>query len=155
MRAETLKAARRVELARLSQEFEKSREAMKARHASEIAAQRTAWRLLAEDRQEIWSDHRKTFAVPEPEQGRAEQEKTRRDQFQDAASGTDRTEARPAPRRKPDNEQEVAARSNRQGWRARRSAAERKADGSYRERDRDKGDDGGGRTRQRDRHDPD
>jgi hypothetical protein len=155
MRAETLKAARRVELTRLSQEFEKSREAMKARHASEIAAQRTAWRLLAEDRQEIWSDYRKTFAMPEPEQGRTEQERNRRDQFQDAASGTDRTEARPAPRRKPDNEQEVAARSNRQGWRARRSAAERKADGSYRERDRDKGNDGGGRSRQRDRHDPD
>jgi hypothetical protein len=79
---------------------------MKARHASEIAAQRTAWRLLAEDRQKIWSDYHKTFAIPEPERGRAEQEKNRRDQFEDAASGTDRTEARPAPRRKPDNVRE-------------------------------------------------
>ncbi|WGJ13272.1 hypothetical protein QEV83_11165 [Methylocapsa sp. D3K7] len=122
---------------------------MKSRHAKEIAAQRTAWRLLAEDRQKIWSDYRQTFGISDSGQSQTEQERTPRDQFQDAASGRDPT------RRKPENEQESSGRSNRQGWRARRSAAERKDDGSYRERDRGKSDDSGGRSRQRDRHDPD
>ena len=65
-RAATLKAARRVELAKLSQEFQKDRETMKARHASEVAAQKTVWRQLAAEREKVWSDYRQEFAIKEP-----------------------------------------------------------------------------------------
>jgi len=159
-RAATLKAARRVELAKLSQEFQKDREAMKARHASEIAAQKAVWRQLAAEREKVWSDYRKEFATKEAEQDKAEQQQSHRDKFPDAASGPARAETRRGHRRQPDNVREnqvsstqAAEKSNQQGWRARRSAAEPKADGSYRKRDR--GNDGGGRSRQRDRYDHD
>jgi hypothetical protein len=54
-RAATLKAARRVELVKLSQEFQKDRDAMKTRHASEVAAQKAVWRQLAAEREKVWS----------------------------------------------------------------------------------------------------
>jgi hypothetical protein len=165
MRADTLKAARRVDLANLSQEFQARRDIMKARHAQEIAGQRRDWRLLAEDRDKIWSDYRKEFGIPDAGQAEDRQqgpgtEQTRRDQFQEA-SGNGRAYAKPDPRHKPKDGMERQGdrpppgdQSNRKGWRARRSAAERKADGSYRERDRNKDDDSGGRSRGRDRHEP-
>jgi hypothetical protein len=156
-RAATLKASRRVVLAKLSQEFQKNRESMKARHASEVAAQKTVWRQLAADRQKVWSDYRQEFASIESEQDKADHQKTHRDQFRDAASGTTPPEVN---EQKADKNQENGAdrtptteKSTRRDWRARRSAAERKADGTYKKRDR--GDDDGGRTRQRDRHEPD
>jgi len=130
---------------------------MKARHASEVAAQKTVWRQLAADRQKVWSDYRQEFASIESEQDKADHQKTHRDQFRDAASGTTPPEDN---EQKADKNQENGAdrtptteKSTRRDWRARRSAAERKADGTYKKRDR--GDDDGGRTRQRDRHEPD
>jgi len=86
-RAATLKAARRVELAKLSQEFQEDREAMKARHASEVAAQKAVWRQLAAEREKVWSDYRKEFAIPEPRQEPGQQQ-SHRDEFREAASGT-------------------------------------------------------------------
>jgi hypothetical protein len=158
-RAATLKAARRVELAKLSQEFQKSRETMKARHASEVAAQKTVWRQLAAEREKVWSDYRKEFATPEPQQ-EAGQQQSHRDEFRDAASGATETGTKPERERKADQNQGNGAdraptteKSPRRDWRARRSAAERKADGSYKKRDRGKDD--GGRSRRRDRYDHD
>jgi hypothetical protein len=158
-RAATLKASRRVELAKLSQEFQKNREAMKARHASEVAAQKTVWRQLATERKKVWSDYRQEFAIKEAEQENASQQQSHRDEFREAASGTTQAEAKPEHESRADKTQENAAetatteKSTRRDWRARRSAAERKADGSYRKRDR--GDDDSGRSRERDRHDHD
>jgi hypothetical protein len=156
-RAATLKAARRVELAKLSQEFQKNRETMKARHASGVAAQKTVWRQLAAEREKVWSDYRQEFAA---EQENAGQQQSHRDEFQETASGTTRAEAKPEHERKADQNQGNGAdltptteKLPRRDWRARRSAAERKADGSYRARDR--GEDDSGRSRRRDRHDPD
>jgi hypothetical protein len=154
-RAATLKASRRVELAKLSQEFQKNRETMKARHASEVSAQKTVWRQLAAEREKVWSDYRKEFATPEPQQDKASQQQSHRDEFRGAASGTTQDGAKPADQnqgngvdRTPTTEKSV-----RRDWRARRSAAERKADGTYKKRDR--GNDDGGRSRERDRHEPD
>ncbi len=155
-RAATLKAARRVELAKLSQEFQKNRESMKARHASEVAAHKTVWRQLAAERKKVWSDYRQEFAIKEAEQENAGQQRSNRDQFGEAASGTTRAEAKPEHERKADNgagRTPTNEKSPRRDWRARRSAAERKADGTYKKRDRGKDD--GGRSRQRDRHDHD
>ncbi|WP_036258277.1 relaxase/mobilization nuclease domain-containing protein [Methylocapsa aurea] len=158
-RAATLKAARRVELAKLSQEFQRDREAMKTRHASEVAAQKAVWRQLAAEREKVWSDFRKEFTIPELRQ-EADQQQSLRDEFGEAASGTTRAEAKQEHQRKADQSQGKGAdrapppeKSPRRDWRARRSAAERKADGTYKKRDR--GNDDSGRGRQRDRYDHD
>jgi hypothetical protein len=136
------------------------RETMKARHASEVAAQKTVWRQLAAERRKVWSDYRQEFAIKEAEQENAGQQQSHRDEFREAASGTTRAEAKPEHERKGDQNQGNGAdrtpateKSTRRDWRARRSAAERKADGTYKERDR--GNDDGGRSRERDRHEPD
>ena len=155
-RAATLKASRRVELAKLSHEFQKDRETMTARHASEVAAQKAVWRQLAAEREKVWSDYRQEFATPEPQQDKGDQHQSHRDEFREAASGTTRTEAKREHERTADNGAgriPTTEKSPRRDWRARRSAAERKADGTYKKRDRDNDD--GGRSRQRDRHDPD
>jgi Relaxase/Mobilisation nuclease domain len=159
-RAATLKASRRVELAKLSQEFQKNRESMKARHASEVAAQKTVWRQLAAERKKVWSDYRQEFAIKEAEQENAGQQQFHRNEFREAASGTTRVEAKPEHERKADQNLGNGAdltptteKSTRRDWRARRSAAARKADGTYKKRDR--GNDDGGRSRERDRHEPD
>jgi hypothetical protein len=157
-RAATLKASRRVELAKLSQEFQKNREAMKARHASEVAAQKSVWRQLAADRQKVWSDYRQEFASKDAEQENASQQQSHRDEFREAASGTTGAEAKPEHERTAEqgngaDHTPTTEKSIRRDWRARRSAAERKADGTYKKRDR--GNDDGGRGRERDRHEPD
>jgi hypothetical protein len=155
-RAATLKAARRVELAKLSQEFQKDREAMKVRHVSEVAEQKTVWQQLAAEREKVWSDYRKEFATKEAKQAKGDQQQSHRDEFREAASGT----AKLVCERNADQNRGNGAdraptveKSPRRDWRARRSAAERKADGSYKKRDRGKDD--GGRSRERDRHDHD
>lgn len=159
-RADTLKAARRVELAKLAQEFQNNRDSMKTRHAAEVAAQKAVWRQLAAEREKVWSDYREEFAIPEPRQDKADGQQSHRDEFREAASGTTQAVAKPKYERRADKVQRGAAdmtpeaeKSTRRGWRARRSAAERKADGSYLKRDR--GNDDGGRSRQRERYDHD
>ncbi|MCW2319306.1 hypothetical protein M2322_004881 [Rhodoblastus acidophilus] len=73
---------------------------------------------------------------------RDDRPKTLRDQFRDAAARRAPKEpAQDRPQMRDDQVRETpgaasAERPNQQGWRARRSAAERKADGSYRARDR-------------------
>ena len=68
---------------------------MKARHASEVAAQKTVWRQLAAEREKVWSDYRQEFAIKEAEQENAGQQQSHRDEFREAASGT----TRPKPNR--------------------------------------------------------
>jgi hypothetical protein len=132
---------------------------MKARHASDVAAQKTVWRQLAAEREKVWSGYRTEFATPEPQQD-VGQQKFHRDEFRDAASGATESGANPERERKADQNQgneadraPIPEKSPRRDWRARRSAAERKADGSYKKRDRDKDD--GGRSRERGRYDHD
>jgi hypothetical protein len=120
---------------------------MKARHASEVAARKTVWRQLAAEREKVWSDYRQEFAIKEAEQENAGQQQSHRDEFREAASGITRDQGNGADRTP------TTEKSTRRDWRARRSAAERKADGTYKKRDR--GNDDGGRSRERDRHEPD
>lgn len=128
VRADALKAAQRVEIAGLAGEFAQRREDMAARHNAEIAAQKAAWRQLAADRQKVWTDYRKAFGLPEPQQAPVDERSPIVRQFDVAAKGC---EQRPP---QPDRQ---APAPDQPGWRARRSAAERKADGSYRPRSRD------------------
>ena len=131
---------------------------MNVRHASEVAAQKAVWRQLAADREKVWSDYRKEFAIPEV--GRTKPASS------DLIARSSRKPPRDHGRAKPENERRAdrirkngadhappAEKSSRRDWRARRSAAERKADGSYKKRDRDN--DGSGRGRERDRYDRD
>ena len=116
------------------------------------------WRQLAAEREKVWSDYRQEFAIKEAEQENAGQQQSHRDEFREAASGTTRAEAKPEHERRADqgngaDRTLTTEKSTRRDWRARRSAAERKADGTYKKRDR--GNDDGGRGRQRDRHEPD
>lgn len=147
-RAETLKASRQVELANLSMEFQRHRKAMTQRHAAEIANQKAAWRQLSEEREKAWREFHLEFVRPNREAAKPENQKELHEKFGDAAKGTDRSAKSPRT-----IEDVLAERTNRKGWRARRSAAERKADGSYRERDRVEDD--RGRSRKRDGYERD
>lgn len=143
-RANTLRASCRLELSRLSETFQKERAEMVVRHAGEAAAQKAVWRQLATDRAKVWSDYRKAFEIGQPSQ---DQKCDSPRQFNDAATGRSQHPDKPKDERTPPIE------PKKRDWRARRSAAERKADGSYKKRDRGKDD--GGRSRQRNRYDHD
>jgi hypothetical protein len=137
MRADTLRAARRHELSELAKSFEREDAMLKSRHEAERAGDKAAWRQLAAERQQVWSDYHRDYARAEPE-------------VQQDRGGPGRTGGKePAP---PRGKEAAIDQANGKGWRARRSAAERKADGSYRARERNQ--DRGGRQRQRDRYDP-
>jgi hypothetical protein len=109
---------------------------MLARHAGEVSAQKAVWHQLATDRAKVWSDYHKTFEVIGLDQ---EQNSDRPRQFNDAATGRSQHPDEPKKR----------------DWRARRSAAERKADVSYKVRERDRDNEHPGRSRQHDRYDHD
>ncbi|WP_051086626.1 AAA family ATPase [Methylobacterium sp. WSM2598] len=128
--------AMHTELAKLAKEFQVRLDEMRGRHAADVAGERKTWRLLAEDRASIWKSHRDQFNG----RGRANDAgPSPADQFQRASSEQDQgmhTEFGHAAQ-----EQQTDS-----PWKQRRSASERKADGSYTGRSRDPG-----RTRSRDR----
>jgi len=145
-RADTLRASCRLESSRLSETFQKERAEMLVRHAGEASAQKAVWRQLATDRAKVWSDYHKTFEVIGLDQ---EQNSDRPRQFNDAATGRSQHPDKPKHERTPPIE------PKKRDWRARRSAAERKADGSYKVRERDRDNEHPGRSRHRDRYDHD
>ncbi len=165
-RADVLRAARRVELARLSDEYRRSRRAMVERHAREIAAERAEWKKVAAERQKNWAEFKRDFAMPESARDAAKDGVSPREDFLHAASqDAELKREPPAPDRKnapadktspvqsapvPKDGKEAAGETK--NWRARRSAAERRADGSYRERERPSG--RNGRSRERDPFEP-
>jgi hypothetical protein len=120
IRVDTLKAAQRIELHRLAGQFQEDQAMMNKRHSAEIGAQKDAWRKLAIDRKQIWAEYTKEFGQEESAARSATSTG-----FNGASSGKASEPPSPAP---PE-----------QGWRARRSATERKADGTYRPRSRDPG----------------
>jgi hypothetical protein len=165
-RADTLKAARRVELARLSEDYRKSRRVMAERHAKEVAAERADWKKLAVERVRMWAEFKRDFAMPEPVRDLAQHRFSVREEFRRGASGDAELKPRPsqsdqqnvpAGRRNPQQSATVSgdkeqASTETKGWRARRSASERRADGSYRPRERPSG--RNGRSRERDPFEP-
>ena len=103
---------------------------MKVRHASEVAAQKAVWRQLAVEREKVWSDYRKEFATPEPQQDKGDQQQSHREEFREAASGTAKSERERRADQNRGNGADRAPRyfekSPRRDWRARRSAASAK-----------------------------
>ncbi len=143
VRADTLRAACRHELAERGAAFQQDRKAMLDRHAADGAAMRAEWRQLAEDRQKGWADYRRQFGP------------TRDEEFDDLMSSINPrfNEAASGKPRQPESGKEEgktgekrggeggggSAESNEQqkgGWKARRKAAQRQADGTYKTRDR-------------------
>ena len=165
-RADVLRAAHRVELARLSDEYRRSRRAMVERHAQEVAAERVEWKKVAAERQKTWADFKREFAAREPTRDASKHSVSAREDFlrtapQAAAVETklSRTDRENSPADKaspmqsapvPKGDKEGAGENKNR--RARRSAAERRADGSYRTRDRPSG--RNGRSRERDPFEP-
>jgi len=168
-RADTLRAARRVEEARLAETFLNRQAAMKARQAAEMSAQKAEWRDLFAEQAQAWAEYRKAFEIPERDQRQnAGQLRDRdpRDEFNEATNDREphpnQSNGKPPTEHFRDSAGGITTpagppEQKRRDWRARRSAAERKADGTYkaRERNRDNDHPGRTRTRERDRYDPD
>lgn len=119
-----------------------------------MASQRAEWKHLASERERVWTEYRKDYLTPAPGREETAQRVSAVEEFRDAAKPA-RPAERPSPERKAveaksppdlkaDEQREVAADSGTpkaentqvKGWRARRSAEERRADGSYRPRNR-------------------
>jgi hypothetical protein len=151
VRADTLRAACRHELAERAAEFRQSRKAMLDRHAGESAAGRSEWQKLAAERDRAWAAFRKEFNARDLRRAEAAAPSLRR-AFNDATTGNDRASGGSGKDGGARGSQGSGAngapavdRQPKEGWRARRKAAERQADGSYKPRDR------GGRDRGRTR----
>ena len=165
-RADVLRAARRVELARLSDEYRRSRRGMVERHAKEVAAERAEWKKVAAERQKTWADFKREFAMPQPTRDAPQRGVFAREDFRRTASQDAKVEGKVLPTDRKNGPADKASpvqsapvpKDGKQGagenknWRARRSAAERRADGSYRERERPSG--RNGRSRERDPFEP-
>lgn len=141
-RADVLRAACRHELSQRATEFLKQRQATVTRHAGEIAAQKAEWRAVAAERENAWADFKREF-------GQSDQMETGRDNsvrqtFNGASSGSpvDSGKAKDG-----DGRSESGGRGDgggvapkvkdqKPGWRARRKAADRKEDGTYKSRTR-------------------
>jgi hypothetical protein len=85
MRADTLRAARRFELSELARSFEREDAILKSRHQAEGAVEKGAWRQLAAERQQVWSDYQRDYARVEPDVQR-DKSGSVRGQFQAAAA---------------------------------------------------------------------
>ena len=142
-RAGALRAACRHELAERAHQFQRDRRATLDRQASESAAMRAEWRQLAEDRQKAWADHRREFGMPQNE---ATEERTPRIdmRFNEAATGKARRDDSGKEEGKGEGRQGGAGargpvqqkEQKKDGWKARRSAAQRREEGVYKPRNR-------------------
>jgi hypothetical protein len=124
-RADTVRLIRDSQLHTLSKAFDIQKQALKARHEQEIAGQKLAWQQLAAERRRLWEEWRREFNI-----------QPRRKQSQGDGQAESRSAGRsPAP--PADAMADRFADSQlKAGWKKRRSAAQRKADGDYRPRDR-------------------
>jgi hypothetical protein len=150
-RADTLRAACRHELAQNTALFKQQRNALSERHAGEVIAERAEWRAIAAERDKAWAEFRREFSARDV-QREAGAASALRQQFNGAASGEERAATQAQTEGKAGGREGNGAagappvqKEAKTGWRARRSAEERKADGSYKPRDR------GGRDRGRTR----
>jgi hypothetical protein len=148
-RAGVLEAARNAELAQAAERFEAKKAALRAAAQAERAQERVAWQTLDREREEQWAAWRVTFGIG----SRPHAAQVQARQAQDAAQGhgpsgdgkdwgdgwTYRRQSGGAPAsRAPSPSLPPGAEDSatpdpaaRQAWKARRSAAQRKADGDY------------------------
>jgi hypothetical protein len=146
-RADRIKALRDAQLKGLAVAFDIQKAVLDQKHEQEIAAQKQGLRDLAKQRKELWDEWRKGFAVKPRQTTRA------------GSGGEARSASPPRPRSSSFLAPESLSRAGgaersrfahqkfepaaskdgpqrKAGWKQRRSAAERKADGSYKPRQR-------------------
>jgi hypothetical protein len=139
VRADKIRLVRDAQLAALSCAFDIQKQALTQRHTREIATQQAEWKALSIERKRLWDQWEKEFGVKQR-------------QTQRQGTGTGSGSARPrqsfadkVAMKKP-TQTDLPVRKNFEDkatkpdlakpWRQRRSAAERKADGSYKPRER-------------------
>jgi hypothetical protein len=147
LRARKIKIVRDAQLEALSHAYDLQKQALDQRHAQEIAAQKAEWNALSVERKRLWKEWEQEFGHrPRQTQGSSGR-----------SSGDAQTPARPrrtfaeqaAVKQKPAQSPESPVKKkfedktaskpeadSHKPWRQRRSAAERKADGSYKPRQR-------------------
>jgi hypothetical protein len=143
LRADTLRAACRHELAQRAATFQQARKAMLDRHAAEGVAMRGEWRQLAEDRKQAWADHWRNFGRTQQEEAADRMSSVNR-RFNEAASGKEREADSGKAGGESRGSQGDAGSSGpvqpkapqKGGWKARRNAAQRQSDGTYQPRNR-------------------
>ncbi|MGB3539105.1 MAG: relaxase/mobilization nuclease domain-containing protein [Mesorhizobium sp.] len=135
-RADILRAACRHELQQAAAEFRIQRKALSERHAGEIVAEKAEWRNIATERDKAWAEYRREFALPARDQsGTLQASMSQR--FNQASTGKEREDSGKV--RDGKGEGRAGSGGGQQqagGWRKRRSADERRADGSYKPRNR-------------------
>jgi len=151
-RADKIKLVRDAQLAALSAAFDIQKQVLTQRHDREIAAQKTEWQALSIERKRLWAQWEAEFgqrqtqrqgqgsgsgsgkgsgdrqAPARPRQSFADKVALKKKPAQAADS--------PVKRKFEDKAAPKPAAENPKPWRQRRSAAERKADGSYKPRQR-------------------
>ena len=154
-RADKIRLVRDAQLATLSRAYDIQKQALDRAHAEDIARQKQAWRTLSTERDKLWAEWRQEFGISERarrtgDTGRGDQGGRAKaparpspadlgDHFADAGGMVEDEAPAPADSRV---RQEFAPAASpappgpKAGWKKRRSAAERRADGSYRSRDR-------------------
>jgi Relaxase/Mobilisation nuclease domain len=145
-RAEKIKIVRDAQLEALSRAYDLQKQALDQRHAQQIAAQKAEWSALSVERKRLWQEWEQEFGPRQTQ---------RQGQGSGSNSGDRQASARPRrtfaetaskkPAQAPDSpvrkkfEDKAAPKpepDSPKPWRQRRSAAERKADGSYKPRQR-------------------
>ncbi len=163
VRADKLRHIRDAQLATLSAAYDIQKQALDLRHAQEIKQQKQEWRDLSAERDRLWAEWRAEFGIKERPRRQGNSSKTGSgDQGSAGDQGGGKAPAPPARKRPADQfananknlaeKPKRAADSRVQkeftpaaapeadrpkaGWKQRRSAAERKRDGSYKPRQR-------------------
>ena len=145
-RAEKIKIVRDAQLEALSRAYDIQKQALDQRQAQEVAAQKAEWSALSVERKRLWTEWEQEFGPRQTQ---------RQGQGSGSNSGDRQAPARPRrtfaetasqkPAQAPDSpvrkkfEDKAAPKpetNSPKPWRQRRSAAERKADGSYKPRQR-------------------
>ena len=148
VRAERVKALRDAQMKALSVAFDIQKQALDLRHEQEIDRQRQDWRDLAAERTKLWDEWRQEFDI-KPRQiqrtgtgdSRSASPPRPRSKAQEQFLGAGKPVARAKPKA-PDSrviekfEDSAKPNAPKPGYRQRRSAAERKADGTYKPRQR-------------------
>jgi hypothetical protein len=154
-RADKIRLVREAQMAVLSRAYDIQKQELDRRHAQEIDKQKLDWKALSIERKRLWDEWRAAFDIParrRSTQGSSDSGDSRarspaprpKDHFPDVGKKVpDKMVKTPKPkpsdsRAKASFEQEAqpAMPQSKAGWKQRRSAAERKADGSYKPRQR-------------------
>lgn len=151
VRAARIRLVRDAQLEALSKAFDIQKQALDQRQAQEIAAQKMEWKALSIERKRLWAQWEAEFGPRQTQrqaQGSSGQSDTQapsparpRQTFADKAAAKKpraSTGDSPVKRKFEDNAAPKPAPDPEKPWRQRRTAAERKADGSYKPRQRNR-----------------